>query len=106
MIKHLQRKTWVIMDKKRMVIGAGVPRNRELKFLTDESGTSRILTYPSKGRAEAGFKTSGFYCFGEVGKYMAEQYGEEWQHWGHDKGEALQAVEVVMIIAEEGHTIL
>lgn len=75
------KKIWVIVDKKRRVIGSGVPRNRELKFIESTDGTQRILSYGSKKKAEAGFKVSGFYSWGEVGKYLLEEYeyGKSWQ---------------------------
>ena len=68
------RKVWVIVDKKRKLIGMGVPRNRSLKMIDDYDGTGRILTYGSKKKAEAGFKSSGFYTWG-LGDYLLNEYG-------------------------------
>ena len=52
---------WVIMTKDRKYIAKGTPRNRYLIPIEDTKNTKRYLTYSSKGRAEAGFKLSGFY---------------------------------------------
>lgn len=56
------------MDKNKKAIACGVPRNREMKLF--ENCNSRILTYQSKRKAEAGFKVSGFYdVTGRTGEY-------------------------------------
>jgi len=52
---------WVIMTKNRKYIAKGVPRNRYMVSVDDIDDTKRYLTYSSKGKAEAGFKISGFY---------------------------------------------
>lgn len=58
---RLRLKKWVIMDVDRKVIAKGVPRDRHLVPVDDVKDKKRILYYDSKGRAEAGFKVSGFY---------------------------------------------
>lgn len=77
---------WIIMSKDRTLIAKGTPRNRALVHVNNDKDKKRILTYDSKGRAEAGFKVSGFY-----GQHLIE---------GHERGsslsEFLEAVEVVM----------
>lgn len=54
------KKLWIIMSKDRKVIGKGTPRNRELILVSDTKDKKRLLTYSSKGMAEAGFKYSFF----------------------------------------------
>ena len=77
------QKAWVIMDKARTVIAKGVPRNRYIAPISDTK--KRLITYNSKGRAEAGFSNGyGFYD-----NYDAN--GNEYD---------LEAVEVEIIIKE------
>lgn len=52
---------WLIMSKDRKFIAKGSPRNRKLISVDDKKDKKRYLTYSSKGKAEAGFKHSGFY---------------------------------------------
>ena len=52
---------WIIMSKDKRYIAKGVPRNRHLVEVADEKDKKRVLTYQSKGRAEAGYKSSWFY---------------------------------------------
>lgn len=96
----IEKTVWVIMDKNRKIIGSGVPRNRELKFVNDPKGTSRILTYPSRGYAEAGFKSSGFYMWNGVGDYVKETYGKGRDWYEIKDEEFLEAVEVKMTLEE------
>lgn len=79
----LTKKVWVIMDKERKAIACGVPRNRSMRML-DKALDTRILTYQSKGKAEAGFKVSGFYDETERtdkddywSTYLRNTYGEK-----------------------------
>lgn len=60
-MKIIEKTVWVIMSKDRQLIAKGTPRNRYLIRVDDESDKKRLLTYDSKGRAEAGYKVSGFY---------------------------------------------
>jgi hypothetical protein len=63
---NITKIVWVIVSKDRKFIAKGVPRDRCLVRIDDEKDTKRILTYASKGKAESGFKTSGFYGQQEV----------------------------------------
>jgi hypothetical protein len=101
----LEKKVWVIMDKKRKVIGMGTPRNRELKFFDSIKGSNRILTYKSKRMAEAGFKSSGFYD--HTGDYLEKEYdyGAQWEDENGERKwsgvifeDFLEAVEATIII--------
>jgi len=49
------------MSKDREWIAKGVPRNRYLIRVDDKKDKKRVLTYTSKEKAEAAFKTYGFY---------------------------------------------
>ena len=69
------------------MIAKGVPRNRYLIPVDDANDKKRILTYNSKGRAEAGFKTSGF-------------YGNPYDHNTGTNKYKLEAVEVEIIIRD------
>jgi hypothetical protein len=99
---EIKKTVWVIMDKKRKVIGSGVPRNRELKLIDDPKGTARILTYASKNKAISGFRDSGFFCWGDAHDYMEENYGEDWQRHNRDIHETLDAVKIELIMREVG----
>ena len=67
---------WLIMSKDRKLVAKGTPRNRCLVDVNDKTDKKRYLTYSSKGKAEAGFKVSGFWGMpaewerGERGKYL------------------------------------
>jgi len=52
---------WVIMSKDGKKIAKGVPRHRYLVDVDNISDTKRIIIYPSKKKAEAGFTSSWFY---------------------------------------------
>jgi hypothetical protein len=58
---EFKSKCWVIMTKDREVIARGTPRNRELRYVNDTTGSRRILTYKTEGLARAGYTTSWFY---------------------------------------------
>lgn len=60
-MKVKEETVWLIMSKDREFVAKGTPRNRELVRMDDENDKKRFLTYSSKGKAEAGFKSSGFY---------------------------------------------
>lgn len=78
----ITKKVWVIVDKNRMVMGMGQPRQRELNFITAVDGSQRILTYGTKKRAQTGFTGSGFYS-SKVSEYLLEQYG--YGGWTNEK---------------------
>lgn len=99
----IRKKAWVIMDKTRAIIAKGVPRNRYLGW-TEDDDLGRILTYVSKGKAEAGFKVSGFFMgSGDMLDYIRRTYPavsglnylrrEDWVKF-------LEAVEVEFVILE------
>ena len=79
---------WVIMSKDRQYIARGTPRNRYLVRTDDDKNIMRYLTYSTKGKAEAGFKVSGFY--GQ--NILTGSYGID------DLSPWLEAVEVRMLI--------
>lgn len=54
---------YVIMTKDRKYIAKGTPRSRYLISVDDIKDKKRFLTYSSKGKAEAGFRDSGFYGY-------------------------------------------
>lgn len=54
------------MSKNRTLVAKGTPRNRELVRVDNLKDTKRYLTYSSKGKAESGFKISGFYGEGQI----------------------------------------
>jgi hypothetical protein len=83
-----EKSVWLIMSKDRQFVAKGTPRNRELVRTDDKKDGKRFLTYTSKGRAEAGFKTSGFYGQRQLPGYSGGRYLDEW----------LEAVEVKMKI--------
>lgn len=56
-----KKEVWLIMSKDRKFVAKGTPRNRCLVKADDSKDKKRYLTYSTKGKAEAGFKTSGFY---------------------------------------------
>ena len=70
---EVKESVWVIVSKDRKVIAKGVPRNRYLISIDDKNDKKRILTYASKGKAEAGFKDSYFYQDEtKLGKHYSE----------------------------------
>lgn len=56
---EIKKKVWVLMTKDGKKIAKGVPRNRHLIDVNDEKDNKRVLTYSSKGVAEA--NSWGFY---------------------------------------------
>lgn len=103
---EIRKRVWVIMDQKRGIIGKGIPRNRYLYLVSDEN-ESRILTYSSKGRAEAGFHGSWFYRARGVEEYFKRVYGiwDEWKdgehiHHGLEEKDVIEAVECDLILEE------
>ena len=56
-----KHRSYRLQDRK--FIAKGVPRSRYLVAIDDEKDKKRIMTYASKGRAEAGFRTSFFYGY-------------------------------------------
>jgi len=59
---EIENKTvWIIMSKDRKVVAKGTPRNRCLVLTADLKCKKRLLTYSSKGMAEAGFNNNWFY---------------------------------------------
>jgi hypothetical protein len=96
----IQETVWVIMDKNRKVIAKGVPRNRYLIMADDEKDKKRVLTYSSKGRAEA--NSTGFYDGIGVARYFIDTYGNgdpDWQDY-YSLYEYLEAVEMKMTLEE------
>lgn len=90
MTKYKELKAvWIIMSKDRKFIAKGVPRSRYLVGV-DEPSEMRLLTYSSKGRAEAGFKSSGFYSQQKLPGY---KYNEPLETW-------LEAVPIKMTLEE------
>jgi len=63
------------MDKGHKAIACGTTRNRHLQLL-DGDFKMRLITYNTKGKAEAGFRVSQFYL-GDAAEYMEKTYGEE-----------------------------
>lgn len=62
---EIENKTvWIIMSKDRKVVAKGTPRNRCLILTADLKCKKRLLTYSSKGMAEAGFNNNWFYMYG------------------------------------------
>lgn len=55
----IKKTVWVVMTKDRKKIAKGVPRNRYLVDVDDEKDNKRVLTYASKGVAQA--NSYGFY---------------------------------------------
>lgn len=78
----IQRQVWVIMDKGHKAIACGTARNRHIQMI-DGNWSMRLITYVSKGKAEAGFKVSQFYL-GNARDYMTETYGEDWERVERD----------------------
>ena len=68
-MRLFEEEVWIITSKDRRLIAKGVPRNRYLCMI-DGKEEKRILSYISKGRAESGFKHSGFYHGEGVDEYM------------------------------------
>ena len=81
---RIEEKVWIIVSKDRKVIAKGVPRDRYLIAISDETDKKRILTYASKKKAEAGFKNSFFY----------QSHGLE----KHYKADDLEAIEASFLI--------
>lgn len=107
-MKPVIKTYWVMMDKKRKVIGMGVPRDRRLQFLDSYDGSGRLLTYKTKGRASAGYRGSGFWTSSDVKTYVIENYPENTET--NDMGykwianwEFLEAVEIEIIIKEKNN---
>ena len=87
-MRIIEKKVWLIMSKDRQLIAKGTPRDRHLIRVDNESDKKRLLTYDSKGRAEAGFKVCGFY-----GQGLIEGFER-----GSKLSDYLEAVECVMSI--------
>jgi len=90
-MKIIEKTVWVIMSKDRQLIAKGTPRNRYLIRVDDESDKKRLLTYDSKGRAEAGYKVSGFY-----GQHLIEGFER-----GSKLSDFLEPVKCTMSIEAE-----
>jgi len=56
-----QETVWLIMTKDRKMVAKGTPRSRTLVDVDNKTDKKRFLTYSTKGRAEAGFKTYWFF---------------------------------------------
>jgi hypothetical protein len=54
----IEKRIWIITDLKHKVIACGTKGRRRVKLI--ENCDSRILTYASKAKAEAGIKISDF----------------------------------------------
>lgn len=76
-------KKWIIVSKDETLIAKGIPRNRHLVPISDDTDKKRIMYYDSKKKAESGFKVSGFYN----DDYWCEEKGEYIKH-------PLKAIEV------------
>lgn len=89
---------WIIMSKDRSLIAKGNVRDRQLIPTSDTNDIQRILTYTTKGRAEAAWKTSGFYNMELIDGYDSSKL----------LGEYLDAVEVnlQMVTVETDHTLV
>lgn len=57
----IRQRKFVIMDKQRIVIAKGTPRNRHLVALSNEKDKKRILYYNSEALARNAFTNAGFY---------------------------------------------
>ena len=60
---EIKKKIWILMTKDRKMIAKGVPRNRYLIPIDNVKDNKRVITYSSKGVAEA--NSWGFYGFAE-----------------------------------------
>lgn len=56
---EIKKKLWVLMTKDRKMIAKGVPRSRYLIPIDNVEDNKRVITYSSKGVAEA--NAWGFY---------------------------------------------
>jgi len=82
----IQQTVWFIMSKDRTFVAKGTPRNRHLVRWDDPKDKKRFLTYTTKGKAESGFKVSGFYGMGSINGFK----------YGDDLSNYLEPVEVVI----------
>ncbi len=97
----ITRKVWLIMDRNRKIIAKGVPRNRRLFMVDDPEGTTRVLTYDTKRRAESCFKNGlWFYSTTDVSAYLQKTYGFGWnsetKQYVNNQEEFMEAVEAEM----------
>lgn len=89
---------WVIMSKDRKLIAKGNVRDRHLVPVDDSEDKKRILTYSTKGKATAAFKTSGFY-----GQHLLDGYS--YTDHGRELTAFLEPVEVHMqMVVNDGFT--
>jgi len=105
------KQVWIITDRNRKLIATGVPRNRYLKMIGDDNGGSlrqRILTYDSKGRAQAGYNGSWFYTSRDVDDYLRDTYnygvmgvGDKWERLSANPEDFMQALEATMTFEVE-----
>jgi len=72
-----KQKIWLIMSKDRRFVAKGTPRNRTIVRADDVKNKMRLLTYKSKGMAEAGFTKSGFYSQGLLGNRIDDNEDNE-----------------------------
>jgi hypothetical protein len=57
----IEEEVWVVMSKDRHYIAKGVPRDRWLIPVEKKNDKKRVLTYSSKGRAEASYRSDGYF---------------------------------------------
>lgn len=88
-----KKTVWLIMDKTRKVIAKGVPRNRYLCLVDDQTDKKRLLTYNSEGMAKNGFISSGFYNGAGVKQYLNDKYGAD-----SDIINCLEPVKAIIIV--------
>lgn len=69
-----EEKIWLIISKDKKVIAKGTPRNRFLIHFTDKKSNLRYLTYTSKAKAEAAFKSGFFYYRDTSGEWAPCPY--------------------------------
>ena len=89
-----KQRIWLIMSKDRRFVAKGTPRNRTIVRADDVKNKMRLLTYKSKGMAEAGFTKSGFYSQGLLGNWIDNEDTETFLRRN------LEAVEFEMILTE------
>ena len=95
---------YLIVSKDRKLIAKGVPRSRYICHI-DEKTNKRLLTYASKGKAEAGFIGGEFGLTQATVEYIRENYPQYVREtglvfWSEAMEELFEAVEFKMTLEE------